>query len=104
MRITKLHHLLGQTVVCKVYIPTLLIDYITVVISYTWVYDSAITITDTQLEGKTGDEAIKRVGLNPEHWQVNIGENMEIKEESPSDFQDFRHLIPEAWKHVKKQG
>ena len=47
LRITKLHHLLGQTVVCKVYIPTLIIDYITVVISYIWVYDSAITIIDT---------------------------------------------------------
>ena len=32
-----------------------------------------------ELEGKTRDDAIKRVGLNPEHWQANKGENMEIK-------------------------
>jgi hypothetical protein len=40
-----------------------------------------VTIGDTkvELEGKTRDDAIKRVGLNPEHWQANKGENMEIK-------------------------
>ena len=32
-----------------------------------------------ELEGKTREDAIKRVGLNPEHWQANKGENMEIK-------------------------
>jgi len=34
---------------------------------------------EVELEGETRDEAIKRVGLNPEHWQKNRGENMEIK-------------------------
>jgi hypothetical protein len=32
-----------------------------------------------EIEGKTRDDAIKRVGLNPEHWQAKKGENMEIK-------------------------
>ncbi len=32
-----------------------------------------------ELEGKTREDAIKRVGLNPEHWQANKGEKMEIK-------------------------
>ena len=34
---------------------------------------------EVELEGETRDEAIKKVGLNPEHWQKNRGENMEIK-------------------------
>ncbi len=34
---------------------------------------------EVELEGKTRDDAIKRVGLNPEHWQENKGENMEKK-------------------------
>ena len=32
-----------------------------------------------ELEGKTREDAIKRVGLNTKHWQANKGENMEIK-------------------------
>jgi hypothetical protein len=34
---------------------------------------------EVELEGETRDEAIKKVGLNPEHRQKNRGENMEIK-------------------------
>jgi hypothetical protein len=33
-----------------------------------------------ELEGKTREEALKKVGLNPKHWQANKGENMERKE------------------------
>jgi len=35
---------------------------------------------EIEIEGKTKDEAIKKAGLNPKHWQDNRGENMEIKE------------------------
>ena len=35
---------------------------------------------EIEIEGQTKDEAIKKVGLNPKHWQDNKGENMEIKE------------------------
>ncbi len=34
---------------------------------------------EVELEGKTRDDAIKQVGLNPKHWPENKGENMEIK-------------------------
>jgi len=34
---------------------------------------------EVELEGETRDEAIKKAGLNPKHWQENRGENMEIK-------------------------
>jgi hypothetical protein len=33
--------------------------------------------TDIELEGKTKDEAIKKAGLNPKHWQDNRGELMD---------------------------
>ena len=36
--------------------------------------------TQIEIEGVTKDEAIKKVGLNPKHWQDDRGENMEIKE------------------------
>jgi len=39
---------------------------------------------EVELEGETRDEAIKKVGLNPEHWQGNRGENMKIKEATTS--------------------
>jgi hypothetical protein len=35
---------------------------------------------EIELEGKTRDEALKKVGLNPQHWQANKGENMESKQ------------------------
>jgi len=35
---------------------------------------------EIEIEGENRDEAIKKVGLNPKHWQDSKGENMEIKE------------------------
>jgi hypothetical protein len=34
---------------------------------------------EIEIEGKTRDEAIKKVGLKPQNWQENRGKNMEIK-------------------------
>ena len=34
---------------------------------------------EVELEGENRDEAIKKAGLNPKHWQENRGENMETK-------------------------
>jgi hypothetical protein len=36
--------------------------------------------SEVELEGETRDEAIKKVGLNPKHWQGNRGETVKIKE------------------------
>lgn len=35
---------------------------------------------EIEIEGQTKDEAIKKVGLNPKHWQDNKGEKMKSKE------------------------
>jgi len=35
---------------------------------------------EVELEGETRDEAIKKFGLNPKHWQENRGDNMAVKE------------------------
>ena len=36
--------------------------------------------TQIEIEGATREEAIRKLGLNPRHWQDNRGEIMEIKE------------------------
>lgn len=53
---------------------------------------------DVELEGKTRDEAIKKVGLNPNNWRENTGENMEIKERVKINRQE-----PKAVNISKKQ-
>ena len=39
--------------------------------------------TEIELEGRTREEAIKKVGLNPEHWQEDRGEKMNTKKVKP---------------------
>jgi hypothetical protein len=47
---------------------------------------------EIEIEGETRDEAIKKVGLNPKHWQDNRGENMETKKATDVNEQQSTRL------------
>ena len=49
---------------------------------------------EIELEGATRDEAIRKAGLNPKHWQENKGENMAIKKTAATNEQQPVEVNP----------
>jgi len=50
---------------------------------------------EVELDGANRDEAIRKAGLNPKHWQENEGEGMAVKKTTVIKQQQFTEINPQ---------